>query len=501
VQKENFMKYQAQNFGLEEIKAQAIVRFCYRGGHTDDAVVKKLDKMSDGLITRVFAAGEFEGKENQTVVVHTPKSIAADKVVLVGLGEKVKVDSDGYRRAAGTSARLDAIKAAREVAFVMDGHEGKGNIAAVVEGFALGGFEILDYKSEKKSESKTETVFVACGNKRKRKQFEKEVEDGNIIAEGAIQARRLSSDPSNYLTPEIFAAKARQFAKKFKFGCQVLDDRKIAKENMGALMAVAQGSDNPPRFVILKYDGGNKGTAPVVLVGKGITFDSGGISIKPGLNMHEMKQDMTGGAVVLTTLITAARLKVRQNIVGLIPLAENMPSGKAVKPGDIITSRKGKTIEIINTDAEGRLILADALDYANKFKPQAVIDIATLTGATKYILGYAGAPIIGNDDRLIDYLYDASGRTGEKVWHLPIWERHREQMKSDIADLKNSGGPFAGTIAAAAFLENFTGAWPWGHIDIAYMDHEVETQPYVPKGPTGFGMRLLVNMLGNWKKL
>jgi len=217
--------------------------------------------------------------------------------------------------------------------------------------------------------------------------------------------------------------------------------------------------------------------------------------------MHEMKQDMTGGAVVLSTLVTAARLGIRQNIIALIPLAENMPSGIATRPGDIITSRKGKTIEIINTDAEGRLILADALDFADEFNPQAVLDIATLTGAAKYILGYAGAPIIGNNTDLIDGLYDAADNTGERVWELPIWERHREQMKSTLADLKNSAGPYAGTIAAAAFLENFIGDWPWAHIDIAYVDLEPEGQPYVPKGATGFGVRLLTSLLVHWKKV
>jgi len=495
------MKYSMEILQVGEIKSQSMIRFCYQDSCPGDPVIKKLDGICDGLMSRVLNSGEFEGKANQTVVIHTPKGIRTDKIILVGLGEEGKADHESFRQAAGTAAGLDTVRRSREVAIVMDGYEDTELIRAVTEGFALGGYENLEYKSEKKESPKTESVIIACSNKRKKTQLEKGVWEGNIVAEGTIMARRLSSDPSNYLTPEMFAAKAKDLARKFKLNFQVFDEKKIAKENMRALLAVAMGSDNPPRFVILKHNGGNKKTAPIVLVGKGITFDSGGISIKPGLNMHEMKQDMTGGAVVLTTMITAARLKIRQNIVGMIPLAENMPSGKAVKPGDIITSRKGKTIEIINTDAEGRLILADALDYADSLKPQAVIDIATLTGATKYILGYAGAPILGNNDRLIDYLYDASHRTGERVWHLPIWERHREQMKSNIADLKNSGGPFAGTIAAAAFLENFIGDWPWGHIDIAYMDNEVEKQPYIPKGATGFGMRLLVSMLSSWKKI
>jgi len=270
---------------------------------------------------------------------------------------------------------------------------------------------------------------------------------------------------------------------------------------MGALLAVGQGSERPPRVVIINYQGGKKGGRPIVLVGKGITFDSGGICLKKALDMDEMKGDMSGGGIVLATVVTAARLGLKQNITGIIPLAENMPSGRAVKPGDIVTSRKGKTIEIINTDAEGRLILADALDYANEFNPKAVIDIATLTGATKYILGYAGIPFLGNNDKLIDLVKAASDRCGELVWPLPIWDEHREMMKSSIADLKNSAGPYSGTITASAFLENFIGQWPWAHIDIACVDLEKKGRPYIPKGQTGIGLRLLIELLSNWKKV
>ena len=232
-----------------------------------------------------------------------------------------------------------------------------------------------------------------------------------------------------------------------------------------------------------------------MLVGKGVTFDSGGISLKPGQDMHEMKGDMTGSAVVIAAMITAARLKLKINLVALTPLTENMPSGHATRPGDIVVSRQGKTIEIINTDAEGRLILADALDYANKFKPQAVIDVATLTGAALYVLGYAGAPIMGNNTKLLDRISAAADVTAEKVWAMPIWDEHRDQMKSGIADLVNSGGRAAGTIAAGAFLENFIGDWPWAHIDIAYVDIEHGGKAYIPKGATGIGLRLLTEVL------
>jgi leucyl aminopeptidase len=237
------------------------------------------------------------------------------------------------------------------------------------------------------------------------------------------------------------------------------------------------------------------------LVGKGITFDSGGISLKPGLNMGEMKGDMLGSAVVLTTIAALARLKAKINVVSLMPLAENMPSGKATRPGDIITSRSGKTIEIINTDAEGRLILADALDYADNFKPQAVIDIATLTGAALYILGYEGAPFVVTNEKLKDNIKRAADFTGERVWELPLWPEYGNLMKSPVADMKNSGGKPAGTLTAASFLKNFVKDWPWAHIDIAYCDLEPNGRPYIPKGVTGFGTRLLIDLLMNWRKV
>ncbi|MEA3296373.1 MAG: M17 family metallopeptidase, partial [candidate division Zixibacteria bacterium] len=230
-------------------------------------------------------------------------------------------------------------------------------------------------------------------------------------------------------------------------------------------------------------------------------FDSGGLSLKKADTMPEMKGDMTGAAIVLCTIVAAARLKLPVNLVGLMPLAENMPSSKATRPGDIISTRKGLTVEIINTDAEGRLILADALDYANEFKPQAVIDIATLTGGALYVLGYSGAPILGNNSKLMDRIRTASESTAERVWEMPIWDDFRKAMKSDIADLVNSGGKAAATMTAAAFLENFIGDWPWAHIDIAYVDIEPKGRPYIPKGNTGIGLRLLLELLSNWKKL
>ncbi|HVP06483.1 MAG TPA: leucyl aminopeptidase, partial [Candidatus Acidoferrum sp.] len=325
------------------------------------------------------------------------------------------------------------------------------------------------------------------------------VNRGQIIAEGQNLVRRLAFMPSNSLTPRLYARKVTELTKANRLGLKILDEKAIVREKMGLLLGVSQGSAEPPRFLIITYRGRRDNQKPIVLVGKGVTFDSGGISLKPGADMHEMKGDMAGSAIVLSTIITASKLKLPLNLVALMPLTENMPSGTAQKPGDIVTSRKGLTVEIINTDAEGRLILADALDYANTFKPQAVVDIATLTGAAIYVTGYSGAPILGNTPALMDQLRNAATATSERVWEMPIWDDFRDLMKSSVADLVNSGGRPAGTMTAAAFLENFIGDWPWAHIDIAYVDLEPKGKPYIPRGATGIGLRLLVELLSSWK--
>jgi leucyl aminopeptidase len=496
------MKFDSGVSKPKEIKASSLIYFCVQDSLDKDPYLKEFNKELSGAIKKVFVSKEFEGKLNQTAVFYNSSGFKVDKVILVGLGEKDKVNVDSYRQAAGTLSRLTAVKKSADLAFFFGVGENETKGEAVVEGLLLGRFNMLDYKTgtEDKNEV-TETVTFYGTNKSQADHLQKGMNHGEIIADGVILSRRLAAHPGNVLPPRIFADEAVSLARKNKIKVTVFDEKKIMAERMGALIAVGQGSDQPPRFVILEYNGGRRGANPVVLVGKGITFDSGGISLKPSPDMDEMKGDMTGGAIMLASIVTAARLKLPLNIVALIPLAENMPSGKALRPGDIVKSRKGKTIEIISTDAEGRLILADALDYANKFKPQAVIDMATLTGASLFILGHAGIPILGNNKKLIDALYAASEATAEKVWQLPIWDEHRDQVKSSIADLKNSGGRPAGTITATAFLENFIGDWPWVHIDIASVDLEKGGKPYIPKGPTGVGLRLIVELLTRWKKI
>jgi leucyl aminopeptidase len=316
---------------------------------------------------------------------------------------------------------------------------------------------------------------------------------GEAIGAGQTFARSIQVLPGNVCTPSYLANVARELAQRHGFEITVLDRSAITKEKMGALLSVAQGSAEEPRFIALEYKGAEG--APVVLVGKGVTFDSGGISIKPAQNMEDMKYDMSGAAAVLGTFEALGRLKPKVHVVGLIPSTENMPSGTAVKPGDVVTSHLGKTIEVINTDAEGRLILCDALSYARRYRPAAVLDIATLTGAIVVALGHTAAGVMGNDDQLVEEVRAAGERAGERVWPLPLWEDYRDLMKSDIADVKNSGGRPAGSISAGWFLREFVDGFPWAHLDIAGTAYTDRDEPTRVKGPTGMGVRLFTEFV------
>jgi leucyl aminopeptidase len=482
----------------------ALVMFVTCFERLNDQRLKELDRADGGTISAMLNSGEFTGRVGERAVLTRPAGYQAERVILVGLGDKKTVTPDSYRRATGWLSRQRALTCCPSATFHLGAEEDPQVYQAAAEGYLLGSYRLLDYKTQENDSDKVnlDKFTFAIDNKRLLKRLEKAVERGRIMAEGQINVRRLSALPANDLSPTTFAREATQMAKKHDgMTCRVLDLNAIKAEKMGALLAVAQGSEQPPRFVILDYKGGRAKQKPVVLVGKGVTFDSGGLSLKPASMMIEMKGDMTGAAVVLSAMQAAARLKLPLNLVGLMPLTENMPSGTATRPSDIIKTRNGITVEIINTDAEGRLILADALDYANEFDPQAVIDVATLTGATLYILGYSGAPILGNHAGLLQRIKAASEATAERVWELPIWDDFRNALKSEVADIVNSVGKPAGTSTAAAFLENFIGDWPWAHIDIAYVDVEPKGRPYVPKGTTGIGLRLLVEALSNWKKL
>jgi len=494
------MQFNCSALNFFEAEAEALVLFCDKGKAVSGDLLEKINLLTDGQVGEMYTSGEFDGSAESEIMLRRVPETAAGRIILSGIDDPDRQNLDTFRKAAGRIGRLAHNHKLKSVSFYYDGPETNPVASAIVEGFVLGSYRFLDYKKKEEDSHEIEAMSVVVPRKNKLRQAEVGMSRGAIISESVCHCRELVDIPGNDLYPESFAAHIKEIAKEYKFNCRVMGPSEIKKQRMGALMAVGQGSEHKPRFVVLQYNGKKEG-APVVLIGKGITFDAGGISLKPGLNMGEMKGDMTGAAVVLMALTSAVRLGAKINLVGLLPLAENMPSGVATRPGDIITSRSGHTIEVINTDAEGRLILADALDYADKFKPQAVIDVATLTGAALYILGYAGAPFVGTNSRLNDNLRQASERTGEKVWELPLWDEFADLMKSPVADIKNSAGKTAGTLAAASFLKKFTGDWPWMHIDIAYCDLEPSGKPYIPKGPTGFGVRLLVELISQWRKL
>jgi leucyl aminopeptidase len=383
----------------------------------------------------------------------------------------------------------------------MPGEKPERIAAAAVLGVLLGLYRYLPYKTVDRGEIKELRSFTLVEPAAaRRKAFLDAAAEAQAVAGAVSFARDLVSAPGNEMTPDRMAREARAMAKGRGLAAKVLDEPALRKLGMHALLGVARGSAEPPRFIVLEHRGGKKGDAPVVLVGKGITFDSGGLSLKPAENMGEMKDDMSGGAAVLAALRAAADLRLPLNVVGLVPAVENMPDGKAYRPGDILGSLSGQTVEVMSTDAEGRLILADALTYARRFRPAAVVDLATLTGACVVALGDLGTGLFGTDAELNGRIKAAAEATGDLVWEMPLWEDYVELIKSDAADWKNTGGRSGGAITAALFLKQFAPEAPWAHLDIAGPAWAKKDRPLVPKGAAGVGVRLLVEMLKNWSK-
>ncbi len=449
-----------------------------------------LDKNTGGAIGRVLSSGDFSGKKDETAVLYPPGP--APRVLLVGLGKTEDVDRTAIRRAAATAAKRARSLGVPRAAFHLSA-EARGKVAPtdagqmIAEGLNQGAWQYNEMKKppeDKKSPLERMEILAHDGPA----ELIQGHKLGEAIGAGQTFARGLQVLPANVATPTYVANVARDLAGRHGFSITILDKAAIIKEKMGALMSVAQGSAEEPRFIAIEHKGSE--AAPIVLIGKGVTFDTGGISIKPAQNMEDMKYDMSGAAAVLGTFEMLGRLKPKVHVVGLIPSTENMPSGTAVKPGDVVTSHLGKTIEIINTDAEGRLILADALSYARRYKPSAVVDIATLTGAIVVALGHSASGVMGTDETLVEELRAAGDRADERVWPLPLWDDYRDLMKSDIADVKNSGGRPAGSISAGWFLREFVDGFPWAHLDIAGTAYSDREDAGRVKGPTGVGVRL-----------
>ena len=452
--------------------------------------------LKDASLQRAVATGDYKGKKDETLLVYAGGK--AERILLVGVGKAADITRSTLRRAAAVAAKrarsLGTKTFAVAIAAEARGGLGAAELAQVaVEGAAQGAWQFLELKKQPEDptpELEAVELVVDSGDK---DDAEAGRRLGEAIAAGYLVTRNLQMQPGNVCTPSYLAAEAQALGKTHGFTVTVLDKAQIKKEGMGALLAVAQGSAEEPRFIVLEYKGG--AGAPIVLVGKGVTFDSGGISIKPAQNMEDMKFDKSGATAVLGTFEVLGRLRPKINVVGLIPATENLPSGTAIKPGDVVKSHFGKTIEIINTDAEGRLILCDALSYARRFKPAAVIDAATLTGAVVIALGHHAIGMLGNDEALLAEVRDAGERAGERCWPLPLWEDYRELLKSDVADVKNSGGRAAGTIAGAWFLREFVDGFPWVHLDIAgtaYLEGEGASHA---KGPTAVGVRLFTEFI------
>ncbi len=461
-----------------------------------------LDKKLNGAITSAMKLKDFTGKASSTALFYSDGAIRCPRVLLVGLGEKKKASLDGLRRAAAAaaSAAVD-LKAPSLSLWLHDGDFGEaaspGEIGRVLaEGVYFGAYRYDEYLSGEQSNRRPDRIraVVVDSSQSAADKLAKGIRTGSILGSAQSYARTLANRPANVITPAAIAAEAKKLARAAaSLSCKVLDEKQLAAQKMGGILAVGKGSVNAPRLILLKYTPPGRASsrsAPLALVGKAVTFDSGGISIKPGEGMQDMKFDKSGGMAVLGAMRAIAALKPRRTIYGLIPSAENMPGGNSYRPGDIVTTYSRKTVEIQNTDAEGRMLLCDAIAYAEKLGCSPIIDTATLTGACVIAIGTKRAGLMGNDETLIESLLAASKKTGERLWHLPCDEEYVEAMKSKIADLKNIGGKWGGACTAAAFLSRFAGKAKWAHLDIAGVGVWGAEEKDAP-GSIGFGVRLL----------
>lgn len=498
------MRIDVKKAKAEEFRTEALVLYHFKGEKAPLDNTKRMDRATRGLVREVFESGDFRGERYQPSLIYTHGAGPAKRILLVGLGKRKEFNLDHWRGATAKAAQVLRDLGIKQFATPLipeasDSLTPEILAQALVEGVSLGLYQFTELRTENQGKKRrVERVVILERDPTSAKATERGVRMGETVVQGVTLARDLVSRPGNLHTPSMMAKTAETVAQDCGLTLKVLNEDDARKEGMGAFLAVARGSEEPAKFIVLQHHGAKKPLSTIALVGKGITFDSGGISIKPSDKMEMMKNDMGGGAAVLAAMQVVAKLGLPLHVVGIIPCTENLPSGKAYKPGDVITSLSGQTIEIISTDAEGRLILADGLTYARRFKPQAIIDLATLTGSCVIALGDRVAGMIGNNVRLKAKLKRSAEITGEEVWELPLWEHYQDQIKSDSADMKNVGGRAAGTITGAAFLSRFVGKTPWVHLDIAGPVWTEKSLPYVPKGATGVGVRLLVQLLRDW---
>lgn len=499
------MEIKAVHGSIQESVADTLIVNLFKGVEKPAGATGAVDKVLDGVISELIAGGDLSGEAGELAVVYPRGAIPARRVLVVGLGVQDELDLEAIRRAAAVAIKRARDLNARDVASIVHGG-GAGGLEilaaaqATAEGSLLALYQYDAPKQTEAEEKQIQSLSLVEFDADKVEQVEKGVDLAKATSAGVYLARDLVNMPPNVATPTRMAAEAALIAETFGTRLVIGDREWAAEQKMGAYLAVAKGAGEPPIFIILEHNSNRDDLDTVVLVGKGITFDTGGISLKPSEDMGQMKSDMAGAAAVLGTMKAVGMLGLPLRVIGIAPCTENMPDAHAYRPADVITASNGKTIEIISTDAEGRMILADALVYAGRFQPNAVVDLATLTGACVTALGEGvAAGLFSNLESLRERLVTSGDATHERVWPLPLWDDYRKSIESDVADMKNAGGRYGGVGTSAAFLKEFTD-YPWAHVDIAGMglNEKKDTSPYVPIGGTGYGVRLLVDLLLNW---
>jgi len=482
---------------IAQIEADAIVVNLFEGVDQPGGATSAVDKSLDGAISSLISRGEIKGKFGEVSIVHTFGKLPAGIVAVAGLGKRQNFNVDKIRGVAGEFCRVLRKLNCHKIATILHGTgiggiELEASAEAIAEGALLGLYSFTKYKKPEYED--IEEMLIVVREKEKVSILEPAIGKGKLVAGATNLARDMVNEPANYMTPSQMAEAAKEIASKYNLEFKVFDQEDMEAMGMGAILGVAKGSNQPPKLITLSHKGDERSEKALGFLGKGITFDSGGISIKASEGMSEMKDDMAGAAAVMTALGAIAQLKPKINVTAIIPATENLPSGSALKPGDVLKAMNGKTIEVISTDAEGRLILADALSYAQKLGLSPLIDLATLTGACRVALGTLYSGLFSNDQDLVDKILRAAERTGERMWQMPMPEEYKEQNKSEIANVKNTGNRYGGAITAALFLTEFVDNTPWVHIDIAGTASSNKESGYIIKGATGVGVRTLVEL-------
>jgi leucyl aminopeptidase len=483
---------------IKETEADAIVVFVFEGIEHPESDAAEVDTAIGGIISQLMVRGEIKGKLNKQIVIHSPANIPASKLVVLGLGKKETLTADRVRGGIAEVCRVLEQVNVRSIASVLPGTKTVSDfdaVQAMVEGALLGTYSFRRHITREADHGKLNRLTIIVPDSSPVADLENAKSRGEIIARATSLARDMVNEPSNYMTPVVMAETANKIAGETGLNIEILEQEQMQKLGMGAMLGVAQGSRQPPKFIVLKYNGTSSKEIDIALIGKAITFDSGGISIKPSSGMEEMKDDMSGGAAVIATMGAIAQLKPAINIVGLVAATENLPDGSAVKPGDILTAMDGKTIEVISTDAEGRLTLADAISYALKLGARNIVDVATLTGAMIVALSNVCSGAFTNNQALCNKVIAAGKQAGECIWQMPMCEEYKELNESEVADIKNVGGRNAGSITAAHFLGEFVEDVPWVHLDIAGTVWTDKAKNYLTKGATGVPVRTLINLV------